>query len=104
MTCSGSRRSSGMGRWCAAGAAGQDPRDVLSGPSVCGRRGTSGGAPAPRARLPCPGLAVAMPTTDEILTITIDDDPTRTLTIRCPHAITTLPLPAAADTVAERTA
>ena len=44
-----------------------------------------------------------MPTTDGTLTITIDD-PTRTLTIRCPHAVTTLPLPPAADAGAERTA
>ena len=47
-----------------------------------------------------------MPTTDGTLTITIEDDPTtaRTLTIRCPHAVTTLPLPPAADAGAERTA
>ncbi len=48
-----------------------------------------------------------MPTTDATLSITIEHDPTsavRTLTIRCPHAITTLPLPATAATVAERTA
>ncbi len=48
-----------------------------------------------------------MPTSDATLNITIEDDPTaatRTLTIRCAHARTTLPLPAAVDAVAERTA
>ena len=47
-----------------------------------------------------------MPRTDATLTITIEHDPataSRTLVIRCAHAITTLPLPATADTAAERT-
>ena len=48
-----------------------------------------------------------MPTSDATLTITIEPDDAgagRTLTVRCPHGRTTLPLSETADIVAERVA
>ncbi len=48
-----------------------------------------------------------MPGVDATLTITVETDPAtaaRTLVIRCPHAVTTLPLPTTAEAAAERTA
>ena len=48
-----------------------------------------------------------MPSADPTLTISVEADPAggvRTLVVHCPHATTTLPLPAPADAAAERAA
>ena len=48
-----------------------------------------------------------MPPADATLTIMVESDPAtaaRTLVLRCPHAVTTLPLPATTDPAAERAA
>jgi hypothetical protein len=49
-----------------------------------------------------------MPPPDATLTIAVEADPAasggRTLVLRCPHAVTTLPLPGEAAAAAERAA